>query len=76
MRAEGEEASHCHSDCPYAGSMNCEVVLYRRWRSRLKLAPRDQCFRCGLSQGLCRAIEDQRACLYPHLMLPGLFFLQ
>jgi hypothetical protein len=75
MRVEGEEYSHCHRDCPHAGSKNCEIETYRRWRSQLQLAPRDQCFRCGLSQTVCRAIEDQTRCIYPHLMLPGLFFL-
>lgn len=75
MREEGEEYSHCHGDCPHAGSRNCDVQAYRRWRSRLKLAPRDQCFRCGLSQSVCKAIEDQTGCTYSHLMLPGLFFL-
>jgi superfamily II DNA helicase RecQ len=72
----GEEYSHCHRDCPYAGNQKCDVQAYRQWRSRLKLAPRDQCFRCGLSQSVCTAIEDQRACTYAHLMLPGLFFLK
>jgi len=75
MRPEGEEESHCHGDCPHAASQGCDVKAYRRWRSRLQLAPRDQCFRCGLSQSICIAVEDQTTCIYPHLMLPGLFFL-
>ncbi len=75
MREEGEDDSHCHQDCPYAAEKSCDVEAYRQWRSRLKLARRDQCFRCGLSQGICSAIEDQQPCTYPHLMLPGLFFL-
>jgi superfamily II DNA helicase RecQ len=75
MLPEGEEYSHCHRDCPHAASRNCGVQEYRQWRSRLKLAPKDQCFRCGLSQSICTAIENQTACTYPHLMLPGLFFL-
>jgi hypothetical protein len=72
---EEEEQSHCHQDCPYASEKRCDVEAYRQWRSRLQLARRDQCFRCGLSQSICTAIEDQRPCTYPHLMLPGLFFL-
>src|SRR5271165_3171176 len=40
MRVEGEEYSHCHGDCPHAGSRNCDVQAYRRWRSQLRLAPR------------------------------------
>jgi superfamily II DNA helicase RecQ len=75
MREEGEEDSHCHQDCPYAAETSCDVAAYRQWRSRLKLARRDQCFRCGLSQSICTAIEDRQACIFPHLMLPGLFFL-
>ena len=67
--------SHCHQDCPYAGKKSCDVVAYQQWRSRLKLARRDQCFRCGLSQSICIASEDQRPCTYPYLMLLGLFFL-
>jgi superfamily II DNA helicase RecQ len=75
MRPEGEEEGHCHGDCPHAAGKNCDVEAYRQWRSRLRLAPRHQCFRCGLSQSICTAIEDQTTCVYPHLMLPGLFFL-
>jgi superfamily II DNA helicase RecQ len=75
MRPEGEEEGHCHGDCPHAAGKNCDVEAYRQWRSRLRLAPRHQCFRCGLSQSICTAVEDQTACVYPHLMLPGLFFL-
>jgi len=75
MLPEGEESSHCHGDCPHAASRNCNIEAYRRWRSRLTLAGRDQCFRCGLSQSVCTAIEDQTACIYLHLMLSGLFFL-
>ena len=71
-----EEESHCHRDCPYAVEKDCDIVAYQQWRSQLTLAPRQQCFRCGLSQSICTAIEDQTSCIYPHLMLPGLFFLQ
>lgn len=76
MRVEGEEYSHQHQDCPYASKERCKVEAYRQWRSQLQLAVRDQCFRCGLSQRVCKAVEEQRGCTYPHLMLPGLFFLQ
>jgi superfamily II DNA helicase RecQ len=76
MRVEGEEYSHCHRDCPHAASRNCNIEAYRQWRSQLTLASCDQCFRCGLSQSVCTAIKDQTACIYLHLMLPGLFFLQ
>jgi superfamily II DNA helicase RecQ len=75
MRVEGEEYSHCHQDCPHAPSKRCGLETYRQWRSRLRLAGRDQCFRCGLPQSICTAVEDQAACVYPHLMLPGIFFL-
>jgi superfamily II DNA helicase RecQ len=67
--------SHCHRDCPHVAARSCDVEAYRQWRSRLTLARRDQCFRCGLSQSICTAVEDQRPCTYPHLMLPGIFFL-
>lgn len=76
LHIEGEEYSHRHSDCPHAADQNCSIEAYRQWRLRLQLAPRNQCFRCGLSQSVCTAIEEQTACIYPHLMLPGLFFLQ
>jgi hypothetical protein len=75
MRVEGEEYRHCHRDCPYAKEQSCNVEAYRRWRSQLQLAARDQCFQCGLSQSVCTAIEEQTVCAYPHLMLPGIFFL-
>src|ERR1700684_966571 len=75
MREEGEEDSYCHQDYPYAAEKRCDVEASRQSRSRLQLARRDQCFRCGLSQGICPAIEDRRPYIYPHLVLPGLFFL-
>jgi hypothetical protein len=75
MRVEGEEYSHCHRECPHAGSKNCDIEAYQQWRSQVRLAARDQCFRCGLSQSVCTAIEDKTVCTYPHLMLPGLFFV-
>jgi hypothetical protein len=75
MRLEGEEYSHWHKDCPHAHRQRCDVKAYQQWRSQLRLATRDQCFRCGLSQSLCTAVEDGAACAYPHLMLPGIFFL-
>ena len=76
MRFGREEESYCHQDCPYAAENSCDVVAYRQWRSRLKLAPRDQCFRCDLSQSLYTGVASRTPCLYPHLLLPGLFILQ
>ena len=75
MLANQEGKSHCHRDCHQAAANRCGIEVYRLWRSRLRLAPRHQCFRCGLSQSICTAIDDQQLCIYPHLMLPGLFFL-
>jgi len=75
MRVEGEEESHCHKECPYAGEQECDIRAYQQWRSGLELAARNQCFRCGLGQSVCRAMEDGTACAYPHLLLPGIFFL-
>lgn len=75
MLPDGEEHSHCHQECRQAPRRKCDIEAYRQWRSRLQLAPRNQCFRCGLSQSVCPAVEDQAACVYPHLMLPGIFFL-
>ena len=70
-----EQNNHCHQDCPYAAAKSCDVVAYRQWRSRLQLATRDQCFRCGLSQSICTAVKEKRPCTYPHLILPSIFFL-
>lgn len=72
---ESHDSSHCHGDCPKASEKGCDIDSYRRWRARLRLATRHQCFRCGLSQSICTAIEDGISCTYPHLMLPALFFL-
>ena len=75
MLPEGEEESHCHRDCVEATANHCSIEAYQQWRLLLQLGLRHQCFRCGLSQAICTAVEDQAACRYPHLMLPGLFFL-
>jgi superfamily II DNA helicase RecQ len=76
MLGEGEGESHCHGECPHAYKQKCDLVAYQQWRLQVQLAPRGQCFQCGLSQGICRAIEEQGKCLYPHLILPAIFFLQ
>ena len=76
MLPDGEASSHEHRDCTQARHRDCDIEAYRQWRSRLQLAARHQCFQCGLSQSMCRAVEEQTPCTYPHLMLPGLFFLQ
>jgi len=75
MLPEGEEESHCHRDCVDAAANHCSIEAYQQWRLSLQLGLRHQCFQCGLSQAICTAVENQAACKYPHLMLPGLFFL-
>ena len=76
MHPEERGESHCHHDCAEATTNCCGIKAYQQWRSGLELAARDQCFRCGLSQSICTAIEDKRPRQYPHLLLPGIFFLQ
>ncbi len=66
---------HHHRDCPIADTKLCGIKLYEQWRSELTLASQGQCYRCGLSQQICLAVELQGACEYPDLLLPGLFFL-
>ena len=70
-----ERASHCHRECVEAQRNQCGVSLYQQWRQGLVLACSHQCFQCGLSQSICRGVEEERLCEYPYLMLPGMFFL-
>ena len=77
MLVDGDEEVdiHSHAECPEAKSRGCELGAYRRWRRQLKLAPRGQCYQCGLPQSLCAAVEQGGQCEYYHVLLPGIFIL-
>jgi superfamily II DNA helicase RecQ len=73
---QDNERVHLYRDCEAAKEAGSGIEEYRQWRSQLKLSKSGQCFRCGLGEEACRAVEEGRAfCAYPHLMLPGIFIL-
>jgi hypothetical protein len=51
-------------------------VGYEAWREGVDLGEYQHCWKCGLSQKVCRRFEDDGWCEYPEIMLPGIFILE
>jgi hypothetical protein len=66
---------HRHRYCPLADDHGFKWSQYREWRSQIELAPRNQCYRCGLPQSICHAIEERSEREYLHLVFPVVWFL-
>ena len=75
LDGDAETGVHSHAECPEAESYGCGIEAYRQWRRQLELAQRGQCFRCGLPQSICTAVEQGERCTYYHILLPGIFIL-
>jgi hypothetical protein len=71
-----EGQAHAYSDCFEAEADGCGFIAYEQWRERLDLGQLQHCWKCGLSQEVCRRLEDDGWCEYPDIALPGMFILQ
>jgi len=69
------QGPHVHGECLNLAGEAYGIEAYRQWRQELELAAAGQCYRCGLGQEMCQAVEEGVACEYPHLMLPVMFML-
>lgn len=61
--------------CEWMGVRQCGVTVYEAWRENVDLGTFQHCWKCGLSQRICRRLEDDGWCEYPEVMLPGIFIL-
>ena len=66
---------HTYKDCIKAEAAGCGVEQYKEWRGGIDLGEYQHCWKCGLSQKICRRLEDDGWCEYPDIMLPGIFVL-
>jgi len=72
---EGDAAPHDYFDCTLAAASGCGKERYQAWREKVDFGKSKHCWECGLSQQICRRLEDGRPCEYPDVMLPGIFIL-
>jgi hypothetical protein len=67
--------AHAYKDCRQAVESGCGIAVYEAWRENIDLGTFQHCWKCGLSQRICRCLEDDGWCEYPEVMLPGIFIL-
>jgi superfamily II DNA helicase RecQ len=72
---QGYHEPHTYKDCVEAEQKKCGVGAFEIWREGVDLGQYQHCWKCGLSQKICRRLEDDGWCEYPDIMLPGLFVL-
>lgn len=72
---EGDADPHDYFDCLLAVASGCGNEKYQAWREKVDFGKSKHCWECGLSQQICRRLEDGRPCEYPDVMLPGIFDL-
>jgi hypothetical protein len=71
----GDQGAHGYKDCTSAEESGCGYGKYKGWREGVDLGTYQHCWKCGLSQKVCRRLEDDGWCEYPEVMLPGLYIL-
>jgi superfamily II DNA helicase RecQ len=67
--------AHAYKDCQHAVESGCGIQAYEAWRADIDLGTFQHYWKCGLSQRICRRLEDDGLCEYPGVMLPGIFVL-
>jgi superfamily II DNA helicase RecQ len=80
LGGEEEQAyssTHTHLNCIDAKEVGCSVNSYKKWREGVDFGQSKHCWECGLSQRICRRLEEHREglCEYPNVMLVGIFIL-
>ena len=71
----GDGQPHAYKDCSEAEASGCGIGQHEVWREGIDLGQYQHCWKCGLSQKICRRLEDDGWCEYPEVMLPGIFVL-
>lgn len=75
LKFEGRQESHEYQQCTRAAEDECSWVDFQVWRKTADLGQHKHCYKCGLSQKICRRMEDDGWCEFPNVMLPGIFIL-
>lgn len=75
QREHARGRAHAYKDCTQAAESGCGIGAYEAWRKDIDLGEFQHCWKCGLSQKICRRLEDDGWCEYPEVMLPGIFVL-
>jgi superfamily II DNA helicase RecQ len=79
-REESEGQLHIYKNCLDASAAGCGFEKYKKWRKRVEFGKAKHCWKCGLSQRICRQLErlqedQQQLCEYDDIMLPSIFVL-
>jgi hypothetical protein len=74
-RKHARGKAHTYKDCPQAIASGCGITAYEAWRANIDLGEFQHCWKCGLSQQICRRLENDGWCEYPDVMLPGIYIL-
>jgi len=79
INEEEQGQLHRYSDCTEAKADGCGFAVYKQWRSGIDFGEAKHCWKCGLSQRICRRLErpggQQQPCEYADIMLPSIFIL-
>lgn len=75
LKEHARGRAHAYKDCWQAVESGCGIAAYEAWREKVDLGTFQHCWKCGLSQRICRRLEDDGWCEYPEVMLPGIFIL-
>jgi len=79
IEKEEQGQLHAYSECTKAQADGCEFAAYKQWREGINFGQAKHCWECGLSQSICRRLEQaanqQVACEYADIMLPTMFIL-
>lgn len=66
---------HKYEECPVAVSKQCGYIGFQEWRKTVQFGGSKHCWKCGLSQEMCRGLERGIGCEYPDIMMPGIYLL-
>jgi superfamily II DNA helicase RecQ len=66
---------HKYEKCAVAVGKQCGYVEFQEWRKTVQFGGSKHCWKCGLSQEMCRGLERGIGCEYPDMMMPGIYLL-
>lgn len=66
---------HTYEECVEVEARHCAYPAYQKWRETVDLGECSHCWKCGLSQTMCRGLEKGIGCEYPDIMLPAIYIL-
>lgn len=75
LMQQGYCRPHTYAECSAAIAAGCGKQAYEQWREGIDLGQYQHCWKCGLSQRVCRRLEEDGWCEFPEVMLPGIFIL-